>query len=151
MVVLDGRCLCVGTCCCLNLPTPSNVRPVLNSRHQLRRLDTSKANSQSSMTSEVSTRADDRSSRSSGASSTRSESFFMDSTCQQRESDPWHSDSRGAHGISRIRRFEALPSDEDAANKQGTLLGERRQADADAAAKRREMRRKFLDDECSHF
>ncbi|CAK9065960.1 Uncharacterized protein SCF082_LOCUS33660 [Durusdinium trenchii] len=24
-ILLDGRCLCVGSCCCLNLPVPNKV------------------------------------------------------------------------------------------------------------------------------
>eukprot|EP00439_Symbiodinium_sp_Y106_P005139 s3671_g1.t1 len=57
MVILDGRCLCVGSCCCLDLPVPK-----LNSKESYKAppcLQAIKASSQRSLASEE-TRADDR-------------------------------------------------------------------------------------------
>ncbi|CAK9065962.1 unnamed protein product [Durusdinium trenchii] len=56
-ILLDGRCLCVGSCCCLNLPVPNKVLA------QQSGVDQPKSRSGSFASEE--TTLDDRSSRSS--------------------------------------------------------------------------------------
>ncbi|CAK9065964.1 Uncharacterized protein SCF082_LOCUS33661 [Durusdinium trenchii] len=104
MVILDGRCLCVQSCCCLNLRVPSLEKKQEKKTSPLPEL--TKAFSNWSLSSEA-TRIDHLSSRES--SSTDSEHWASDF-----ELTGW--------SLFRTRRFVAIPSalleDEDVERKE---------------------------------
>ncbi|CAE7168074.1 unnamed protein product [Symbiodinium pilosum] len=64
MVVLDGRCLCVGNCCCLDLHVPALQQKKQEEKFPVPiSLEVIKGFSQRSMQSDASTRASGRFSR----------------------------------------------------------------------------------------
>ncbi|CAJ1419149.1 unnamed protein product, partial [Effrenium voratum] len=90
-VILDGRCLCVGSCCCLNLSPFQNEGP--------RQLE--KICRQRSYGSDEETRLDDRSCRTSVSS--------------REDSAQWSVDEMTTSSLAlyRTRRFVSIPSDGD--------------------------------------
>eukprot|EP00434_Breviolum_minutum_P007592 symbB.v1.2.006700.t1/scaffold404.1/size210989/6 len=91
-VILDGSCLCIGSCCCLNLSADVKKRPL--SLHKLSRLD------HGSFSEEIV--LDDRSTT---EGSSRSHSAEW--------SDVRSSSSSLHSSLLKTTRFVSLPSDED--------------------------------------
>mmetsp|Transcript_66175 Transcript_66175/g.157921 ORF Transcript_66175/g.157921 Transcript_66175/m.157921 type:complete len:133 (-) Transcript_66175:101-499(-) len=132
MVILDGRCLCVGSCCCLDLPVPK-----LDSSKESYKappcLQAIKVSSQRSLASEE-TRADDRSSR----------------TTSRDASGQWIADVElTGSGLQfyRTRRFVAMPtlitSDDEYSS------AEERSDGGDSG--RAKIRRAFFDEGTCHW
>mmetsp|Transcript_11659 Transcript_11659/g.22186 ORF Transcript_11659/g.22186 Transcript_11659/m.22186 type:complete len:135 (-) Transcript_11659:30-434(-) len=134
MVVLDGRCLCVGKCCCLDLPVPALQKRQEDKSFAPPSLQVSKAFSQRSIESDASTRADGRFSRASSS---------------HYGSDYWHADEETVgFSLFRTRRFVAIPS----AFFQKDDTNEEDRQDNSPEKKRESLRRKFLHDEGTcHF
>mmetsp|Transcript_15928 Transcript_15928/g.35105 ORF Transcript_15928/g.35105 Transcript_15928/m.35105 type:complete len:138 (-) Transcript_15928:86-499(-) len=131
MVILDGRCLCVQSCCCLNLVVPaleknlsreSVLTPTGKLLSELVPSGLTKACSTRSLSSEV----------------TRMESNRESSSP---DSEQWANDFElTGWSLFRTRRFVAIPDgllEEDDAG---------RKEEADAEAKRQKLRRAFFDE-----
>ncbi|CAE7765900.1 unnamed protein product [Symbiodinium sp. CCMP2592] len=132
MVILDGRCLCVGSCCCLDLPVPKldSSKESYKAPPCLRAI---KVSSQRSLASEE-TRADDRSSR----------------TTSRDASGQWIADVElTGSGLQfyRTRRFVAMPtlitSDDEYSS------AEERSEGGDSG--RAKIRRAFFDEGTCHW
>mmetsp|Transcript_62877 Transcript_62877/g.117599 ORF Transcript_62877/g.117599 Transcript_62877/m.117599 type:complete len:136 (+) Transcript_62877:63-470(+) len=135
MVILDGRCLCIGTCCCLNLPVPKVDGCLLSARIPPS-LEAIKVSSQRSLASEE-TRADDRASR----------------TTSREDSAQWMADAEligsGLH-MYRTRRFVAMSavmnSDDDSSSSSAEEKSE-----GENAGCRSRLRRAFFDEGTCHW
>eukprot|EP00434_Breviolum_minutum_P007590 symbB.v1.2.006698.t1/scaffold404.1/size210989/4 len=133
MVILDGRCLCVQSCCCLNLHVPALKKTSPSSWEKSGTMMTM-ISSPIGLTKNYSTR------------SLSSEVTRMESSRESSSSDSqhWENDFElTGWSLFRTRRFVAIPDgllDEEAND------ASRKEDDTDDEAKKRKLRRAFLDE-----